>query len=54
MQMKDILEILGETMLIATFQPRRERNTTPSFDERLTEAATRFRPERKADRKRTW
>lgn len=52
--MKDILEILGETMLIATFQPRRDRNTTPGFDERLRGEPTRVRHERKADRKRLW
>ena len=52
--MKDVLDILGEAMLMATFQPRRDRNTTPGFDKRLTQEPTRFRHERKADRKRVW
>jgi len=52
--MKDILDILAETMLIATFQPRRDRSAMPGFSERLMAEPTRVRHERQADRTRTW
>jgi hypothetical protein len=52
--MKDVLDILGQTILIATLQPRHGRNTAPGSDDWLMEAPTRYRPERKADRKRIW
>lgn len=51
--MREILEILGATVLIATFQAGRTSRRMPGFDERQMRPL-RYRPDRAADRKRPW